>query len=182
MIEIDKLNEISIPVWYNFEFAIDFSVFKKPTAYAAIITLFIIDFFGSLAKIIGLTAEFTPSFYESLKGKLKKVLYIDGIATVFGSILGTSNVTIYVENAVTLRVGGRTGLSAVVSGILIFSCIILIPYLSLIPLEATVGVLVYVGFLIMKLAYEQLKKIDSRLNSVMLFLVSFVHFFYSILR
>ncbi len=116
----------------------------------AIIILFLVDFYGSLAKFIGMTMN-TDIIEIDEEGnevvpRTKEALMIDGVATIGGSFLGTTSITTYVESAVGIAVGGRTGLTAIVAGVLMLFCIVLVPYIQYVPVVATSGALVYVGW------------------------------------
>lgn len=116
----------------------------------AIIILFLVDFYGSLAKFIGMTMN-TEIIEEDDNGnevvpRTKQALMVDGVSTLGGAYLGTTSITTYVESAVGIAVGGRTGLTAIVAGVLMLLCIVLVPYIQYVPVVATSGALVYVGW------------------------------------
>ena len=116
----------------------------------SIIILFLVDFYGSLAKFIGMTMN-TQIIEIDKDGndvvpRTKEALTVDGIATLGGSFLGTTSITTYVESAVGIAVGGRTGLTAIVAGLLMLLCIVLVPFIQYVPVVATSGALVYVGW------------------------------------
>ena len=116
----------------------------------SIIILFLVDFYGSLAKFIGMTMN-TEIIEKDKNGnnivpRTKEALIIDGVSTLGGSFLGTTSVTTYVESAVGISAGGRTGLVAIVAGVLMLLVYFLIPYIHYIPVVATSGALVYVGY------------------------------------
>jgi len=84
------------------------------------------------------------------KGRLPRVnraMFVDAIGTIGGSLLGTSTVTTYVESTAGVSEGGRTGLTAVVTGLLFFLSLFVAPLLDLIPSQATAPALVIVGVL-----------------------------------
>ncbi len=128
-----------------------FSLFEFSSGLVtAIIILFLVDFYGSLAKFIGMTMN-TEIIEEDENGnevvpKTKEALTVDGVATLGGSFLGTTSITTYVESAVGIATGGRTGLTAVVAGLLMLLCIIIVPYIQYIPVFATSGALIFVGW------------------------------------
>lgn len=125
-------------------FQFDLSVILDPRAISVILVLFIVDFYGSVAKFIGLTRN-TSIAPEGKLPRMKESLLIDGSSTVVGSALGTSSLTAYVESGVGISEGGRTGLTAVVCGILMLFFLLLTPVLGLVPVIATTGALVWVG-------------------------------------
>lgn len=125
--------------------ALNLGVIFDPRILSVIIILFIIDFYGSVAKFIGLTRNTTIVDEKGDMPKMKEALYVDGAATVVGAGLGTTNVTTYVESAVGIGEGGRTGLTAVVSGVLMLLFLLLTPLVNLVPVAATTGALFFVG-------------------------------------
>ncbi|MDX6404507.1 MAG: adenine/guanine/hypoxanthine permease [Blastocatellia bacterium] len=123
---------------------LDLGVIANPRMFSVILILFLIDFYGSIAKFIGLSIN-TNLVVGGKLPRLRDALLIDGAATTLGSALGTSSIIVYVESAVGIGAGGRTGLTAVVCGLLMLSCFILTPFLGLVPVVATTGALVFVG-------------------------------------
>ncbi|MGW6873524.1 NCS2 family permease [Streptomyces xanthophaeus] len=126
-------------------FRFDLGVIADPRAWGLILVLFALDFFGSIAKVVGLSAN-TP--LQEADGKvpgMRQALLVDAGATVAGSAAGSSSFVAFVESAVGIRAGARTGLAAVVTGLLLFSCLFLAPVLAHVPVEATTGALVFVA-------------------------------------
>ena len=80
----------------------------------------------------------------------------DAIGTMAGACLGTSTVTTFVESASGVEAGGRTGLTALTTGILFLACMFLAPIAAIIPAAATSAALIYVGVLMV----ANLKNID----------------------
>jgi len=78
---------------------------------------------------------------------VNRAMFVDAIGTIGGSLLGTSTVTTYVESTAGVSEGGRTGLTAVVTGLLFFLSLFVAPLLDLIPSQATAPALVIVGVL-----------------------------------
>ena len=77
----------------------------------------------------------------------EKALYVDSISSVAGSAMGTSSVTAFIESTSGVSVGGRTGLTAIVVGLLFLAAIFISPLASMVPAYATAGALIYVGVL-----------------------------------
>ncbi|MDR2102009.1 MAG: NCS2 family permease, partial [Treponema sp.] len=82
--------------------------------------------------------------------RVKEALLADAVGTVAGAALGTSTVTSYVESTAGVAAGGRTGFSALVTGVLFFLALILSPLFLLVPSAATAPALIIVGFLMMR--------------------------------
>ena len=79
--------------------------------------------------------------------QMKEALLSDAIGTVAGSMTGTSTVTTFVESSSGVEAGGRTGLTALTTGILFLACIFIAPVAAIIPSAATGAALIYVGIL-----------------------------------
>lgn len=123
----------------------DLSVILNPKMWSVILILFLVDFYGSVAKFIGLTRGTTIVDKKGDMPQMKEALSVDGGATIVGAGLGTTSLTTYVESGVGIAEGGRTGFTAVVISILMLLFIALTPLLKLIPLIATTGALFWVG-------------------------------------
>ena len=84
---------------------------------------------------------------SGFKSKMDKALFADSIATSVGALVGTSNTTTYVESAAGIGVGGRTGLTSVVTAVLFLLCLPFASLFGLVPSEATAPALIVVGVL-----------------------------------
>ena len=115
-----------------------------PKLLSIVLVLFLVDFYGSVAKLIGLSSSTSIPVGSNVPG-MRQALVIDSTATLAGSLLGTTNLTVFVESGVGIAAGGRTGLTAVVAGGLMLSCFAIAPLLSHIPLVAASGALVLVA-------------------------------------
>ena len=87
---------------------------------------------------------------------MKEAMISDALGTIAGSVTGTSTVTTFIESASGVMAGGRTGLTALASGILFLVSIFFSPLVSLIPAAATSAALIYVGILMLSI----LKNVD----------------------
>jgi AGZA family xanthine/uracil permease-like MFS transporter len=122
-----------------------------PHAWKAIpilLVFFLVDFFGGIGKFIGLTASTNLVDKDGNLARIDKAMYVDGWGTTFSGLVGTSSVITYVESAVGISMGGRTGIVALVCGVLMLVSLVFTPIVGLVPVEATAGVLVYVGGLL----------------------------------
>lgn len=108
-----------------------------------------VDLFDNIGTLVGVTRRAGLIDAQGRIPKLDRILFTDSIATIFGSLAGTSTVTSYVESAAGVQAGGRTGLTAVVTGILFLLAMLVAPYAQLIPLAATAPALIMVGALMM---------------------------------
>jgi AGZA family xanthine/uracil permease-like MFS transporter len=82
--------------------------------------------------------------------KMKEALLSDAIGTVAGACTGTSTVTTFVESASGVEAGGRTGLTALVTGFMFLACMFIAPIAAIIPPAATSAALIYVGILMLQ--------------------------------
>jgi adenine/guanine/hypoxanthine permease len=128
---------------------LDLTVLFQPKFWSPILVFFILDFMEGVGQIVGLTSGTTMQDKDGHVPTIGKALYVDGGGTMLGSLLGTSSLIIFIESAIGIKAGGRTGLTAIVCAALMAASIIFSPVISLIPSEAAAGVLVYVGYLIL---------------------------------
>nr|WP_276209218.1 NCS2 family permease [Streptomyces harenosi] len=126
-------------------FRFDLTVLADPRAWSIVLVLFALDFFGSIAKVVGLSARTPLQDGDGQVPGMRQALLVDAGATVAGSAAGSSSFVAFVESAVGIRAGARTGIAAVVTGLLLFSCLFLGPFLAHVPVEATTGALVFVA-------------------------------------
>lgn len=126
------------------------SVIGDPRSLSVVLIFFIVDFYGGIGKFIGLTAA-TNLQSDGKVRNIERALYVDGAGTVLGSALGTSSLIAFVESAVGIAAGGRTGITAIVCGVLMLSSLVFTPLVGMVPVEATAGILLYVGWLLLPL-------------------------------
>ncbi|HCD09992.1 MAG TPA: NCS2 family permease [Thermoanaerobacter sp.] len=108
-----------------------------------------VDLFDTIGTFIGTGSKAGMLDENGKMPNMKKGLMADAIATTIGSLLGTSTVTTYVESAAGIAEGGRTGLTAFVTGILFLVALFFSPIALLVPTEATAPALIIVGVLMM---------------------------------
>jgi len=108
-----------------------------------------VDLFDNIGTLVGVTRRAGLVDDQGRVPKLNRILFTDSIATIFGSLAGTSTVTSYVESAAGVQAGGRTGLTAIVTGLLFLAMMFVAPYAQLVPLAATAPALILVGALMM---------------------------------
>ena len=134
-------------------FKLDFSgLFTAKAGFMTIImtlfTLTISDLFDTVGTFIG-TGKKAGIFKIDENGNMPKnlenALVCDSLATLIGSLLGTSNMTTYVESSVGIEAGGRTGLTAVFAAICFLLAIFLAPIIACVPAAATAPILIFVG-------------------------------------
>lgn len=110
-----------------------------------IITFLITDMFDSLGTLAGV--GFRAGLFKDDSKELQKTLEVDAAATVAGSLLGLSTTTSFIESASGVEEGGRTGLTAVFTGLFFILTLFMMPLFSAIPENAIYPVLVMVGAL-----------------------------------
>lgn len=108
-----------------------------------------VDIFDTLGTLIGVATKADMLDEEGKLPKIKGALMADAVATTSGAVLGTSTVTTFVESASGVAAGGRTGLTAIVTGFLFLASIVLSPLFLSIPSFATAPALIVVGFYMM---------------------------------
>ncbi len=108
-----------------------------------------VDVFDTLGTLIGVADKANMLDKDGKLPKIKGALMADAVGTVVGAVAGTSTVTTYVESAAGVAEGGRTGLTALTTGVLFLLAIILSPIFISIPSYATSAALIYVGFLML---------------------------------
>lgn len=124
-----------------------------------IFTLVISDLFDTIGTFIG-TGKKSGIFKLDENGEmpknLERALVCDSSATIFAAILGSSNVTTYVESSVGIEAGGRTGLTAVSAAICFGLSLFLAPIVAIVPMSAIAPILMFVGLSMI----ENIIKID----------------------
>jgi AGZA family xanthine/uracil permease-like MFS transporter len=108
-----------------------------------------VDLFDNVGTLAAVTKRAGLVDAEGRIPGLNRMLVVDSIATIGGALLGTSTVTNYVESAAGVEAGGRTGLTAVVTGVLFLLAFFVAPFAGAIPLQATAPALIVVGALMM---------------------------------
>ena len=117
------------------------------TAITLIITFCIIDMFDTIGTLVGTASRAGMLDKDGKMPNMKQALLSDAVGTVAGSLTGTSTVTTFVESASGVEAGGRTGLTALTTGIMFLACIFIAPIAGIIPAAATSSALIYVGVL-----------------------------------
>jgi AGZA family xanthine/uracil permease-like MFS transporter len=108
-----------------------------------------VDMFDNIGTLVAVTKRAGLIAPDGTIPRLNRILLSDSIAMLFGALAGTSPVTSYVESAAGVAVGGRTGLTSVVVGILFLATLFFAPLVQAIPSAATAPALILVGALMM---------------------------------
>ncbi len=131
---------------FNFEGILNVGWF---TIITLIITFCIIDMFDTIGTLVGTASRANMLDEKGNMPKMKEALLSDAVGTVVGACTGTSTVTTFVESASGVEAGGRTGLTALTTGIIFLACIFIAPIAAIIPAAATSAALIYVGILML---------------------------------
>lgn len=126
------------------------------TMITLVVTFCIIDMFDTIGTVVGTASRAGMLDKDGNVPNMKEVLMADAIGTLTGSVTGTSTVTTFVESASGVEAGGRTGLTALTTGIVFLACMFIAPIAAIIPPAATSAALIYVGVLMI----AGLKNID----------------------
>ena len=140
---------VSAPDW-SLLFKLDLVGSLKLSILPVIFAFLFTDMFDSLSTFIGVAEAADLTDEDGEPRNVKQSLIVDGISTTISGLFGTSSGTAYIESATGIEQGGRTGLTAVVGGLLFFPFIFLSPLLSIVPGIATATALVLVGVFMMK--------------------------------
>ena len=138
---------------FNFQGFLEIGWF---TIITLIITFCIIDMFDTIGTLVGTASRANMLDENGNMPRMKEALLSDAIGTLAGACTGTSTVTTFVESASGVEAGGRTGLTALVTGLLFLACIFIAPIAAIIPAAATSAALIYVGVLML----QGLKNVD----------------------
>ncbi len=117
--------------------------------FLVVLSLSLIDMMDTIGTLIGTATSAGMIDKDGNVKNMKQALMSDAIATVAGSMLGTSTVTTFVESGSGISEGGKTGLTSVVTALLFLPALLVAPFIALIPGAATAPALIYVGVLMM---------------------------------
>lgn len=123
------------------------SVVGQTDLAGVIFSFMLVNLFDSSGTLIGVTDKAGLTDHKGKCPRMKQALYVDSISSVMGSLAGTSAVTAYIESSSWVAVGGRTDLSAKVTGVLFLLVIFLSPLSGMVLAYAAAGALIYVGVL-----------------------------------
>ena len=130
---------------FNFDFALNHLV-----DFAVIVFAFLfVDLFDTAGTLIGVASKGGLLDKQGRLPRAKEALMADAVGTVVGACVGTSTTTSYVESSAGVAAGGRTGLTALTTGLLFVVALVFSPIFLAIPSFATMPALVWVGLLMM---------------------------------
>jgi len=138
-------------------FKMDISSALTLSLFPVVITFFVTDLFDTLGTLVGVGLR-ADIFKEKRSKELQKTIEADAVATVMSSFAGVSSTTSFIESAAGVEEGGRTGLSAIVTGLLFLLPLFFLPLFKSIHPNAIYPVLVIVGALM----FSELKNINYK--------------------
>lgn len=131
------------PIFWKFDFQ---GAWKLGVEFLVILFAFLfVDVFDTVGTLIGVASKANLLDKDGNLPKVREAFLADAIGTTAGAALGTSTVTSYVESAAGVAVGGRTGLTALTTGVLLILSLLFAPILTIIPSFATAPALIIVG-------------------------------------
>ena len=119
-----------------------------------VFVFFFVDLFDNLGTLVAVTKRAGLIAADHTIPRLNRILFADATATVFGSLTGTSTVTSYVESTAGVEAGGRSGVTAIVTGLLFLCAIGAAPFVGIVPPAATAPALILVGSLMLTTVSE----------------------------
>lgn len=138
------------PQMHTTFFALKLPAFSNKNILIAIFTFFIAALFDNTGTLIAVLYQGKLMPSDGQIQKLKNVFIADSVATIIGSLLGTSSVGSYIESSSGVRAGGRTGVTAIIVGLLFLCSLFFQPFAASIPAYATAAALIYVAILMLK--------------------------------
>lgn len=135
----------------------------------AIFSFMFVDLFDSVGTLVACSYEADMVHEDGTIQKIDKMLEADAVATLFGSIVGTSTTTTYIESASGIEEGGRTGLTAFTVAVLFLASLFVTPVIGIVPAYATAPALITVGIFM----FKNITKIpmDSWADAVAVFMI-----------
>jgi len=115
---------------------------------------FFVDLFDNLGTLVAVTKRAGLQAQDHSIPRLNRILFSDAISTVAGSLTGTSTVTSYVESTAGVAAGGRSGITAIVTGLLFLVAMVAAPFVGIVPSAATAPALILVGSLMLTTVTE----------------------------
>lgn len=119
-----------------------------------IFVFFFVDLFDNLGTLVAVTKRAGLIAPDHSIPRLNRILFADATSTIFGSLTGTSTVTSYVESTAGVAAGGRSGVTAVVTGLLFLLAMGAAPFVGVVPNSATAPALILVGSMMLATVTE----------------------------
>ena len=162
-------------------FTVDFSGVSLANFVVIMCSFLFVDLFDTLGTLIGVATKADMLDENGRLPGVKPALLADAIGTTVGAVLGTSTVTTFVESASGVAAGGRTGLTALTTGLLFLASTLFAPIFTAIPSFATAPALIMVGFLMVGTVSEIRFELDNLTEAIPAYLaIIAMPLFYSI--
>ena len=162
-------------------FNVDFSTVGIVNFIVIVMSFLFVDLFDTLGTLIGVSTKANMIDEEGRLPGIKPALMADAIGTTVGAVFGTSTVTTFVESASGVAAGGRTGLTALTTGLLFLASTLFAPIFTAIPSFATAPALIMVGFLMVGTVSEIRFELDNLTEAIPAYLaIIAMPLFYSI--
>ncbi len=148
------------PTTYSLEeitataFALDVGRVLKPDMLDVVLVFLFVNLFDDIGTLVGVGKKANLFDEQGRIPRANRMLFTGAAATTFGSLAGTSTVTHYIESAAGVVAGGRTGVTAIVTGLLFIAAMFVAPLVGAVPAAATAPVLILVGSLMISHAGE----------------------------
>ena len=175
----DFSNGLSIPSLAPIFGKLDFSILKTGEFFVIMFAFLFVDMFDTIGTLIGVSSKANMLDKNGKLPRIKGALMADAVATCAGAVLGTSTTTTFVESASGVTEGGRTGLTAITTGVFFLLSLLFTPLFLMIPSIATAPALVMVGiFMIEPLMHVDLS--DTKTAFPVFICVAFMAFTFNI--
>ena len=162
-------------------FNVDFNSVGIINFIVVVFSFLFVDLFDTLGTLIGVSTKADMLDEEGKLPAIKPALMADAIATSAGAVLGTSTTTTFVESSAGVAEGGRTGLTAMTTGLLFLVSMLFAPIFTAIPSFATAPALLVVGFLMFGAVTDIKFTDDNMLEAISAYLcIIAMPLFYSI--
>ncbi len=135
-------------------FQLDLSGVLKLGLLEIVFVFLFVDLFDNLGTLVAVSKKAGLLNRQNRIPRVGRILGADSLATMFGSLMGTSTVVSYIESASGVAAGGRSGATAVVTGLLFLLALFAVPLVGVIPAAATAPALILVGSLMISHAAE----------------------------
>jgi len=142
---IIKWNGLTAPPDFSLFFQLNLAESLALSMWPVIFAFLFTDMFDSLSTFVGVAEAGNLKSEDGTPRNIKQSLIVDGFSTMISGLFGTSSGTSYIESATGIEEGGRTGLTAVVAGLLFLPFMFFSPLLSVVPAIATAPTLIIVG-------------------------------------
>jgi adenine/guanine/hypoxanthine permease len=135
-------------------FQLDLSALLQPQFLEVVFVFLFVSLFDNVGTLVGVAKVAGLADDQNQIPRVNRILLSDASASIFGSLAGTSTVVSYIESAAGISAGGRTGVTAIVTGLLFLAALFLAPLAGVIPSAATAPALIIVGSLMIATVSE----------------------------